>query len=144
MTDLTLTSISFVGLTVFTSSVTVIALHFLEWLHIHVYPRKGSKSSNFRTSLLTVELGGEMVYYFGLLATFASLLPDRITLLTAVAFLGVVHLGAFWGMVGGRGEGWLRNLRGSRLTAVLVFDCVEVLVLGFLAWAFNPWTGTML
>jgi len=95
-------------------------------------------------SLLTVMLGVEMVYYFGLLATFVSFLPDRIVLLTVVAFLGVLHLGAFWGMVGGREERWLRSLRATRLASLLAFDLFEVLVLAVLAWEFNPWTGSIL
>jgi hypothetical protein len=136
-------STALIGSGVFASTAFIIILHFVEWFRIGTLPRVGdgniSPSDDASKSvILNGALGIEMVYYFLLLIVFAVFFSGNLIFLTLVALLGVIHLTALQVLLSKKVVDLSRMLTTRRVTGVLLFDTLELLILIVLAVQFYP------
>ena len=136
-------TLALVGSGVFASTTFVIILHFVEWFRIGTLPRVGdgnipSNGGASKSFILNGALGIEMVYYFLLLIAFAVFFSGNLLFLTLIALLGVIHLTALQALLSKKRGDLPRMLTTRRVTGVLLFDTVELLILIVLAVQFYP------
>ena len=136
-------TLALIGSGVFASTAFIIFLHFVEWFRIGTLPRVGdgniyASDGTSKSVILNGALGIEMVYYFLLLIVFAIFFSGNLLFLTLVALLGVVHLTALQALLSKKGGDLSRMLTNRRVTGILLFDTVELLILIVLAIQFYP------
>ena len=134
-------SVALVGASLFASTIFIIILHAFEWFHIGTIPQTRIENSRHakcvrKLLILRGGLGVEMVYYFLLLIAFVVFFPGDLIFLTLIALLGLTHLVAFWALMGQTASAWLQKLTTRKVSKILAFDIVELIILVALALQF--------
>jgi hypothetical protein len=84
-------------------------------------------------------LAVEMVYYFSLLIAFGVYFSARIVFLVLVALLEILHFVALESVLSKKQGILLRVLTSQRVTGLLLFDLVELVILIAVAPQFYPY-----
>lgn len=128
------------GSVIFLSTILVLLLHGVEWVKIvrmlRVRP-EGVSAPDLSTFQLSLAI--EMVYYFLLLIVLVVYFPSDTFLLTIIASLGLIHLAGLQALLGRAGGKWLQTLTVRRVTGVLIFDSLELVVLVGIVFQFYPY-----